>query len=132
MKHIRPISLIILLAAAAFAAPAQDAAKTEETVIAALKAGDGGPVGDCLNELCDLDLPGFRGTYSKAQAGKIIADLFSGKSFTGFRLLRQGQLADKEKYTLGEMKSGTQTWRVYFVVKDKNGKGVVPIFRVYQ
>ncbi len=108
----------------------QGIAKTEETVIAALKAGDGQRIADVLNDLVDLDLPHYRGTYSKAQAGKLIADFIGEKKFSDFKLLRKGQVAEKEQYTLAEIKSEGQTYRVYFVVKDKDGKGLVPLFRI--
>lgn len=109
---------------------AQNAAKTQETVINALKAGKGDAISDCLNDLCDLDLPGYKGTYSKAQAGRIIRDFFGQHSVAGFKIIRQGVLGEKEQYTMAEMKSGPKAWKVYFVVKDKEGKGVVPLFHI--
>ena len=124
------LCLLFFIAAIASPALAQDAIKTEETVIRALKTGDGQPIAGCLNDLCDLDLPQYKGTYSKAQAGKIIGDFFREHSFTGFRITRQGQLADKERYTIAEVKSGEHTYRIYFIVKDRSGKGVVPLFQV--
>lgn len=130
MKVIFPILLLLLLAGVAATASAQDVKKTEETVIGALKTGDGQAIADCLNELCDLDLPGYRGTYSKAQAGRIISDFLRDRSLAGFKMVRQGQVGAKEWYTMADMKSGSQTYRIYFVVKDKDGKGVVPLFRI--
>ena len=124
------LCLLFLGAGTADNALGQGTAKTEETVIAALKAADGQRIADVLNDLVDLDLPQYRGTYSKAQAGKLITDFLGGKKFTDFKLLRKGQVAEKEQYTLAEIKSEGQTYRVYFVVKDKDGKGLVPVFRI--
>jgi hypothetical protein len=110
-KHIQTIPLIfllLLLAGLTNRTSAQSAEKTEETVISALKAGDAQPIAGCLNDLCDLDLPQYKGTYSKAQAGRIISDFFRDAGLSGFKLLRQGQLGNKERYTMAEMKSGAQ------------------------
>lgn len=126
------IILLLLMTGIASTVSAQVADKTEETVISALKAGDAEPITGCLNDLCDLDVPEYRGTYSKAQAGRIITDFFRKHSLSGFKLIRQGQLGDKERYTLAEMKSGSLAYRIYFVVKEKDGKGVVPLFRIYR
>ena len=130
MKVIFQVLLLLLLAGLTTTASAQDAKKTEGTVIGALKTGEGQIIADCLNDLCDLDLPGYRGTYSKAQAGRIISDFLRDHSLTGFKMVRQGQVAAREWYTMADMKSGSQTFRIYFVVKDKDGKGVVPLFRI--
>jgi hypothetical protein len=133
LKHLKQILLLSVLLIPAALAPkleAQNPAKVRETMVRALTAGDGEAVGDCLNDLVDLDVPGYKGTYSRAQAGRIVRDFFAQHSVTGFRIIREGVLGDKEQYTMAEMKSGTKTWKIYFVLKDKEGKGVVPLFHV--
>ena len=129
-EHILAMLLLLFAVPPAPAAMGQDAAKAKEKLVAAVKAGDGTAIGTYLNDLCDLDVPGYRGTYSKAQAGRIIRDFFGSHSVSSFRLIRQGTLAEQEQYVMAEMQSGKTTWKIYFVVKEKDGKGVVPVFHI--
>lgn len=130
MKVIFPVLLLLMSAGLPATASAQDVKKTEEAVIGALKSGNGQIIAEYLNEMCDLDVPQYKGTYSKAQAGRIISDFLRDHSLSGFSMVRQGQVGAKEWYTMAEMKDGSQTFRIYFVVKDKDGKSVVPLFRI--
>lgn len=133
MTTARKISfLLFLLLTAAFTPllSAQNTARVRDNVIAALKASDGQTIANCLNDLCDLDLPGNRGTFSKAQAGRFIRDFMASHTLEGLKIIRQGTLAEKEEYTMGEVRSGQKTLKIYFVVKEKDGKGVVPLFHI--
>jgi hypothetical protein len=128
--HILLLFLLLMPALTAFKAAAQNPVKAQENMIRALTAGDGEAIGDCFNDLVDLDIPGYKGTYSRAQAGRMVRDFFGQHSVAGFRIVRQGTLGEKEHYTMAELRSGQKTWKVYFVLKDKEGKGVVPLFHI--
>lgn len=121
---------LLLFAGAVVPLAGQTVVKEQEMMIRSLKEGDGVTIGTLLNDVCDLELPEYRGTYSKAQAGKIVSDFFKNHPVSSFRIIRQGTLAEKEQYTLAEMKSKSKTWKIYFIIKGKDGKWVVPLFRI--
>ena len=124
--------LMTLLACLAQPLSGQTPDKNREFLIEALRTGDGQAFGSYLNDLCDLELPRYKGTYSKAQAGRIVTEFFKDHPVSSFRIIREGELALKERYILSEMKSGTATYRIYFVLKEKEGKQVIPQVRIYQ
>lgn len=123
---------LILFGAAASQVRAQAADKTRETITTALSNGDTKTFNAFLNELCDLDLPGYKGTYSKAQAGKMLSVFFEEHPVSGLKIIREGTLGKSEQYLLTEMKSGTATWRIYCVLKERDGQKVIPLVRIYQ
>ncbi len=99
-------------------------------VTKALQNGSADVISGYLGKMVDLDLPGFQGTYSRSQAGKIISDFFADHKVKEFKVNRQDKTGDGGYYVVGHLVSGSTTYRVYLVVKEEGGSAVVPVFRI--
>lgn len=98
-------------------AEAQDSQSSSDQVADCLKRGDGGQLAGFLNSRVDLDLPGSAGIYSNNQAEEILKSFFKRYPPTGFSLKHSGQSGEKASYSIGQYKSGTHSFRVYFLMK---------------
>ncbi len=96
----------------------------------AIRSGSANAIEPYISRMADLDVPGYTGTYSKAQAGKILSDFFSAHKVNEFSVTKQDGTGDGGIYTIGALKSGDKKYRVYFIMKEDNGKPVIPVFKI--
>ncbi len=131
MRTFKILSLLLALAPLAWAAenPSGLQAALKE-VTKAIGSGSSGAVAQYISRMADLDVPGYSGTYSKAQAGKILSDFFSAHKVNEFSVTKQDGTGDGGIYTIGMLKCGDEKFRVYFIMKEDNGKPVIPVFKI--
>jgi hypothetical protein len=98
---------------------------TNAAISAALALGNAGNLSDYFNSMVDLGLAGNEDTYSKAQATQILKDFFSKNPVRSFKVTRQGTSTDGSRFTIGEMKTATETLRVYYLLKKVTGKYLI-------
>jgi hypothetical protein len=108
-----------------FAAAGSGPEETAKQVVTAIRAGNAEHVAKHFSNMVGLTLPGFDDTYSKSQAGQILKDFFSRNPVKDFRVTRQGASEDGSHYSIGELKSGAKTYRVYFLIRKIDGRTVV-------
>src|SRR5512138_859583 len=101
-----------------------------KAVTKAIGSGSAAQVAEYFSRMADLDVPGYNGTYSKAQAGKILSDFFSAHKVNEFSVTKQDETGDGGTYTIGVLKCGAKKYRVYFIMKEESGKAVIPVFKI--
>jgi hypothetical protein len=101
-----------------------------KAVTKALGSGSADIVGGYFSQMADLDLPGYTGTYSKAQAGKILSDFLAAHKVSEFSITKQDETGNGGIFTIGLLKSASKLYRVYFIMKEENGKPVIPVFKI--
>ena len=96
-------------------------------IIDAFRKGNPIDLGKYLNEMVDLNIPGFKDSYSKTQASRIIKDFFSNKPVSSISVSREGNSSDGSKYTMGNLTAGGKKYSLYFLLRKTNGE-----YRIYQ
>jgi hypothetical protein len=131
VRFLKFFCLLLLLTPAVSGAPApSDLQPALKTVTSALGSGSADVVSGYFSRMADLDLPGYTGTYSRAQAGKILSDFFAAHKVSEFSVTKQDETGNGGIFTIGLMKCGPKLYRVYFVMKEENGKPVIPVFKI--
>lgn len=103
---------------------------TARQVTAALQGGNATEISKHFNTMIDLTLPGYDDSYSKAQAGQIVREFFSGQTVKSYKVTRQGTSPDGAQYTIGNLETSKQTYRVYFLIKKSGGQFLVHQFQI--
>jgi hypothetical protein len=99
--------------------------ETNKKIVAALTAGDAVVLSDFLNTMVDLGISGNEDTYSKTQATQILKDFFQKNPVKSVKVTQQGSSTDGAQFTIGEMKAGTDTFRIYYLLKKVAGKFLI-------
>jgi len=127
---IRPWKLLpVLLLAMVFfperlmPAPAPD--DPNKQIVAALVEGNATALSVYLNAMVDLGISGDEDTYSKTQATQILKDFFIKNPVKSFIISRQGSSPDGSLFSIGEMKAGSNTFRIYYLLKKVSGKFLI-------
>lgn len=95
----------------------------------ALKTGNSKELVKYLNDNVEMVILDEEGIYSKTQAEMILKDFFSKNQPKSFSLLHQGGKTDA-KYGIGNLVTAGDSFRVYFLLKKKNGNTLIHQFRI--
>lgn len=126
MKKMFSFLFIILLAVSAYS---QENVEIPSEISMALKSGDAGQLSNYLNDNVEMVILDKEGIYSKDQAKVILNDFFKKNPPRRFSLLHQGGKT-KSKYGIGNLDTADQTFRVYFLLKETNGKQIIHQLRI--
>ena len=103
--------------------PGQD--DTNKQIVAAIKTGNAVALSGYFNSMVDLGISGNEDTYSKTQATQILKDFFVKNPVKSVKITRQGSSTDGSQFSIGEMQSGTATFRIYYLLKKVSGKFLI-------
>ena len=128
MRHSWKISSLlfmtmVLLPFHSMTAGVQD--ENNKKIVVALSAGDATALSDFFNTMIDLGIAGNEDTYSKTQATQILKDFFQKNPVKSFKVTQQGSSTDGAQFTIGEMKAGTATYRIYYLLKKVSEKFLI-------
>jgi hypothetical protein len=96
-------------------------------IIGVLKKGNTGDLGKYFNEMVDLNIPGFKDSYSKAQAARIIKDFFANRPAGEVSVSKKGNSADGSKFIMGIITAGGKKFSFYFLLRKSGGE-----YRIFQ
>jgi hypothetical protein len=105
--------------------PASVEDDTNKQILAALTAGNAVVLSSFFNNMIDLGIAGNEDTYSKTQATQILKDFFIKNPVKSVKFTSEGSSTDGSQFTIGEMKTGTGTYRLYFLLKKVSGKFLI-------
>jgi len=88
-----------------------------DEIASAVKSGNSKQLASFFYSNIELNIPGNEGIYSKAQAELILKDFFSKNQPKNFTIMHQGASKDGNKYTIGNLETGTGNYRTYFFLK---------------
>ncbi|MCD6597346.1 MAG: DUF4783 domain-containing protein [Bacteroidales bacterium] len=126
MKKMFSFLFIILLAVSAYS---QENVEIPSEISMALKSGDAALLSNYLNDNVEMVILDKEGIYNKDQAEVILNDFFKKNPPRRFSLLHQGGKT-KSKYGIGNLDTADQTFRVYFLLKETNGKQIIHQLRI--
>lgn len=97
-------------------------------IISGLKNGDAHSIASQFNENIVLVILEREQICSQAQSEQILKDFFSKNKPTDFKLTHQG--GEESSYAIGRMQTSSGNFRVYFLLKNKNGKSQIIQLRI--
>jgi hypothetical protein len=105
--------------------PAPGPDDPSKQIIEALTAGNATALSVYFNSMVDLGISGNEDTYSKTQATQILKDFFTKNPVKSLKINRQGSSTDGSLFSIGEMQAGSETFRIYYLLKKVSGKFLI-------
>ena len=98
-------------------------------IILSLRTGNSKVLSGYFNDNIELVVLDNDNVYSKAQAKQIVNNFFSNFTPEGFNVIHQGG-KEGSKYVIGNLKTNNGNFRIYFLLKKKNGKDYIHQLRI--
>lgn len=99
-----------------------------QQIIVGLKSGDAKIIASYFNENIELVVLDRELVCSQAQGEQILKDFFARNKPFDFKITHEGG-ADSS-YAIGKMQTGNGNFRVYFLLKSKEGKAQIVQLRI--
>jgi hypothetical protein len=97
-------------------------------IIGSIKTGNAKILSGYFNQNVELVVLANDNVYSKAQAQQIVTDFFSNNTPESFTILHDG--GKESKYVIGTLKTKNGSFRVYFLLKQNDGKDYIHQLRI--
>lgn len=104
-------------------------AQVPDEIIQSLKSGNSKTLSEYFNQNVELVVLENDNVYSKAQAQQIVNKFFSSNSPESFTIIHQGG-KEGAQYVIGNLSTGSGSFRVYFLLKKNNGKDYIHQLRI--
>ena len=104
-------------------------AQVPEDIILSLKSGNARILSGYFNQNVELVVPDNDNVYSKAQAQQIVGNFFSLYTPVSFTIIHRGG-KEGAKYVIGNLSTKEGTFRVYFLLKQSEGKDYIHQLRI--
>ncbi|MFA9391397.1 MAG: DUF4783 domain-containing protein [Prolixibacteraceae bacterium] len=119
----------ILLIIAFFAIANLAVAQIPNDVILSLKSGNAAKLAAHFSDNVELVVLDNENVYSKAHAQQVISDFFKKYPPQNFSIIHQGG-KDGSNYAIGNLQVENEKFRVYFLIKSKNGASYIHQLRI--
>jgi hypothetical protein len=103
--------------------------KVPENVLMGLKTGNAQELSKNFSDNIELVILDNDNVYSKAHAQQIVTDFFKDYPPRDFTLIHQGGKEDAS-YAIGNLHVENEKFRVYFLIKTKNGSSQIHQLRI--
>ncbi|GAB4286951.1 MAG: hypothetical protein Kow0068_12640 [Marinilabiliales bacterium] len=100
-----------------------------DEIIVSLKTGNSKTLAKYFNSNLELQILDDENVYSKSQAEIMIDKFFKENIPSGFSIIHQGGTSDA-KYIIGNLTTSKGVYRVYFLLKESNGKPLIHELRI--
>lgn len=127
MKTIK-LKLISLLFGL-FALTLSSFAQIPDEIVISIQGGNDVTLAQYFNENVELVVGTHDDVYSKSQAQQIVAEFFKSNKPKQFSIIHQGG-KDGARYAIGNLATNTGTFRVYFLLKNKNNNSYIHQLRI--
>ncbi len=104
-------------------------AQIPDEIFTSIKNGDSKMLSEYFNQNVELVVLENDNVYSKAQAQQIVSKFFSSNVPESFNVIHQGG-KEGAKYVIGNLKTSTGNFRIYFLLKRNNGKNYIHQLRI--
>lgn len=129
MSTIKKISFVLFFVSGFLFSSLNSSAQIPDEIILSLQTGNAKVLSGYFNDNVELVVLDNDNVYSKAQAKQVVSNFF--KSFTpeSFNVIHQGG-KEGSKYVIGNLKTNNGNFRVYFLLKNSNGKDYIHQLRI--
>jgi hypothetical protein len=132
MKKMKSIQLkLIFLLFAGFVLSKVSFAQGQipDGIVSSIQNGNGQALAGFFNENVELVVDTHDDVYSKSQAQQIVSEFFKANKPKQFSIIHQGG-KDGARYAIGSLTTNTGTFRVYFLLKNKDSISYIHQLRI--
>ncbi|MDP3642221.1 MAG: DUF4783 domain-containing protein [Bacteroidota bacterium] len=104
-------------------------AQIPDEIVTCIQNGNDAGLANFFNENVELVVERHDNVYSKSQAQQIVAEFFKSNKPKQFSIIHQGG-KDEARYAIGSLTTNTGTFRVYFLLKNKNNNPYIHQLRI--
>lgn len=104
-------------------------AQIPDDIIFSLKTGNASKLAKHFSQNVELVVLDSENVYSKAHAQQVISDFFKKYPPQNFTIIHQGG-KDDSSYAIGNLQVKNDKFRVYFLIKSKNGASYIHQLRI--
>lgn len=104
-------------------------AQIPDEIVTSIQNGNDAVLASFFNENVELVVQTHDDVYSKSQAQQIVAEFFKTNKPKQFSILHQGG-PEAARYAVGSLITNTGTFRVYFLLKNKNNNSYIHQLRI--
>ncbi len=104
-------------------------AQIPDEIVVSIQNGDDATLASFFNENVELVVLTHDDVYSKSQAKQIVAEFFKSNKPKQFNIIHQGG-KDGARYAIGSLVTANGTFRVYFLLKNKNNNAYIHQLRI--
>jgi len=104
-------------------------AQIPDEIVTSIQNGNDGSLAAFFNDNVELVVGTHDDVYSKSQAQQIVAEFFKSNKPKQFSIIHQGGKEDA-RYAIGSLTTATGTFRVYFLLKNKNNNSYIHQLRI--
>ena len=119
-------SILFLLLSVGFVSAQQE---VSGEITNALSKGDASTLSSYFNDNVELVIANVNDVFSKQQATGIITDFFKKNKVSSFQILHKGT-KDASAFTIGTLKAGNNSYRVYVLVRKSATKQLIQQLRI--
>lgn len=129
MPVLKKILFTIFLISGLIAASVQSQAQIPNEILLSLQSGNAKVLSHYFNQNVDLVVLDDQNVYSKAQAQQIVGNFFSNYPPESFSVVHDSG-KEGAKYVIGTLKTKNGSFRVYFLLKQNEGKEYIHQLRI--
>ncbi|HKJ79474.1 MAG TPA: DUF4783 domain-containing protein [Prolixibacteraceae bacterium] len=129
MPAIKKIAFAIFLSTVMISVATTAKSQIPDEIILSLKSGNAKVLSDYFNQNVELVVLDNDNVYSKAQAQQIVGNFFNSHTPNGFSVIHNGG-KEGAKYVIGNLTTNNGTFRVYFLLKQNQGKDYIHQLRI--
>jgi hypothetical protein len=104
-------------------------AQIPDGIVTSIQSGNDAGLAEFFNENVELVVQAHDDVYSKSQAQQIVAEFFKSNKPKQFSIIHQGG-KEGARYAIGSLTTNTGTFRVYFLLKNKNNNSYIHQLRI--
>lgn len=104
-------------------------AQIPDEIVGSIQSGNAAGLAEYFNENVELVVLSHDDVYSKPQAQQIVAEFFKANKPKQFSIIHQGG-KDGARYAIGSLTTNTGTFRVYFLLKNKDSNSYIHQLRI--
>lgn len=120
---------LVILMFGFFVSTAVSFAQIPDEIVTSIQNGDDASLASYFNENVELVVQTHDDVYSKSQAQQIVAEFFKSNKPKQFSIIHQGG-KDGARYAIGSLVTNTGTFRVYFLLKNKDNNSYIHQLRI--
>jgi len=129
MSIIKKISFALFLVSGFLFVSVDSSAQIPDEIILSLQTGNAKVLSGYFNDNVELVVLDNDNVYSKAQAKQIVSNFFNSFTPESFNVIHQGG-KEGSKYVIGNLKTNNGSFRIYFLLKNSNGKDYIHQLRI--
>ena len=120
---------LVLLFFGLFATVSQSFSQIPDEIVLSIQSGNDVMLASYFNQNVELVVESHDDVFSKSQAQQIVAEFFKANKPKQFSIIHQGG-KDEARYAIGSLITNTGTFRVYFLLKNKDSNSYIHQLRI--